>query len=272
VTPQGPSAGRTRENLAGEVLVERLNKGLPPLGGLAGGEVAEDPLPFLRHVGLHDLTEPDAGVASDLLNSALVQRRDGVLRGPVAWRRIGEDALLAVVVEEFDDELVLLVAHGAVRKQLKPAGNELGELRLGLEIVVVVVAGGVGAPHDVAEQLWLRGILDVASDILVRVVVLFAGLGGGGDEGCVISLARVENALVALHGGCDDDGQRRLGGRRLDGRLHATLGRHDVGLGVGVVFGVGAEFSDLALMASASNGGGGGMKGGLDATQFELET
>ena len=256
MTPQWPSAGRTRENLAAEGLVERLNEGLPPFGGLAGGKVGEDPLSLLRHVGLHDLTEPDAGVAPDLLNSALVQRRDGLLRSPVARGRIGEDALLAVLVEEFDDQLVFLVEHGAVGKKLEPAGNELSEVRVGLEVVFVVVAGGVFAPGDVAEQLWLGCVLDVASDVVhSRIVVLAASLGGGGDECCVVSPFRVQNALVTLQGGCGD-GHRRVGGRSLDVLLYATLGRHDASLGVGVVFGAGAELIDLALMASASNGGG----------------
>jgi hypothetical protein len=63
-----------------------------------------------------------------------------------------------------------------------------------------------------------------------------------------------------------------LGGRRLDGLLDTTLGWHDVDLGVSVVFGVGDELGDLALMASGSVRSGWTMKGGLDATELELET
>ena len=154
------------------------------------------------------------------------------MRGPVARRRVGEDALLAILVKQLDDELMLLVAYGAIGEEFEAAGDELGGFRLGLEVGVIVIGGGVGAPGNVAEEFRLRGVLDVASDVgCVRVVVLGAVFCGGGDENGVLGLLGVEDALQPLHGGYRD-GERRGNWRKLD-----------------VVFMVG----EFALMASASN-------------------
>lgn len=126
VAPIRPGARDARNHLALEALVELLDERLPALGGLAVGEVCEDPASLLWHVGADDLAEADAGVASDLLNCALVERGDGLLVVPVAGRWIREDTLPACLVGELDDELGLLVGEGAVGLELEAAWDELG--------------------------------------------------------------------------------------------------------------------------------------------------
>ena len=79
MTPKGPSTGHTHQYSSLEYLVELLNQRLTPFGGLASSQVGENPTPLLCYVGLHDLTEPYAGVASDLLNGAPVQRCNRLL-------------------------------------------------------------------------------------------------------------------------------------------------------------------------------------------------
>lgn len=207
MTPNGPSTSRTYENSARKRLVELIDKGFPPFGRLSVGKVGENPRPLLLHISLHNLAKPYAGIAPNLLNGALVQYRDRLLRSPVARRRVSEDALLATLVKQLDDELMLLVAYGAIGEEFEAAGDELGEFRLGLEVGIVVVGGCVGAPADVTEELWLRGVLDVASDVgCVRVVVLGAVFCGGGDKRSVLSLLGVEDTLQLLHGGYGDWG------------------------------------------------------------------
>jgi hypothetical protein len=209
ITPNGPSTSRTHENPARKRLVELVDKGFPPFGRLSIGKVGEDPRPLFLHISLHDIAESHAGIAPNLLNSALVQCRNGLLRSPVARRRVSEDALLAILVKQLDDELMLLVAYGAIGEEFEAAWDELGEFRLGLEVGVVVIGGGVGAPSDVAEEFWLLGVLDVASDVgCVRVVVFRAVFGGGGDESGVLGLLGVEDALQPLHGGYGDRERR----------------------------------------------------------------
>jgi hypothetical protein len=216
MTPNGPSTSCTRENPARKRLVELVDKGFPPFGRLSIGKVGEDPRPLFLHISLHNLAEPHAGIAPNLLNSALVQCRDRLLRSPVARRRISEDALFAILVKQLDDELMLLVTYGAIGEEFEAAGDELGEFRLGPEVGVVVVGGCVGAPGDVAEEFWFRGVLDVASDAgCVRVVVLGAVFCSGGNESGVLGLLGVEDALQPLHGGYGD-GERRGNWGKLD--------------------------------------------------------
>lgn len=207
MTPSGPSTSRTHEHPARKRPVELVDKGFPPFSRLSIGKVGEDPRPLLLHISLHNLAESHAGIAPNLLNSALVQCRNRLLRSPVARRRVGKDALLAILVKQLDDELVLLVAHCAIGEKFETAGDELGEFRLGLEVGIVVVGGCVGAPGDVAEEFWFRGVFDVASDVgCVRVVVFRAIFGGGGDECGVLGLLGVEDALQPLHGGYGNGG------------------------------------------------------------------
>lgn len=127
------------------------------------------------------------------------------MRSPVARRRISKDALFAILVKQLDDELMLLATYGAIGEEFEAAGDELGEFRLGLEVGVVVIGGGVGAPGDVAEEFLFRGVLDVTSDVgCVRVIVLGAIFCGGGDESGLLGLLGVEDALQPLHGGYGD--------------------------------------------------------------------
>lgn len=125
MAPRGPGARHALQGLSLEALVELVNKRLPALGGLAVGEVCEDPISLLRHVGADDLAEADVGVPPDLLDGALVERRDGLLVLPVARRWVREDSLAARLVGELDDELGLLVGDCAIGLQFEAAWDEL---------------------------------------------------------------------------------------------------------------------------------------------------
>ena len=72
MTPNGPSTSRTHRNPARKRLVKLLDKSFPPFGRLSIGKVGENPRSLLLHISLHNLAEPHAGIAPNLLNSALV--------------------------------------------------------------------------------------------------------------------------------------------------------------------------------------------------------
>ena len=71
------------------------------------------------------------------------------------------------------------------------------QLRLGGEVTGVVRSAG--APLDIAEEMRLVGVLQIARKVIgVAVVVLRTNLGCVGDESGVIRVVHVEDTLVAL--------------------------------------------------------------------------
>lgn len=99
----------TIQSLALKLSVESVHELLPAICRLTVGEMGQNPLPLILDVRLDHPPESDAGVAANLLNSALIERSNSVLVIPVAWRRVEEDALAVLFVGELDDELLLLV-------------------------------------------------------------------------------------------------------------------------------------------------------------------
>lgn len=183
-------------------------------------QVTQNPPALDGQIGFDNLPKANRGIAANLLDGALIQRGNSFLRGPVARRRIGKDALLAVFVCEFDNELGFLVGDATVWQQLEAAGDEFQEVWGGGEVCWVGEVGGIRAPSDVAEERGLGFVfggdgLRVGDFVFeVAVVVVAANLCGSGDEPGVLRLLGVENALDTLERGRGGERERKRGRKR----------------------------------------------------------
>lgn len=88
-------------------------------------QIRQDPPTLLRNVRLDNLTEASRGIPADLLDGALVERRDGLLVRPVARRGIPEDLLAAMLVGKLDEQFGFLIGGRAVGQLFEAAGDEL---------------------------------------------------------------------------------------------------------------------------------------------------